>query len=248
MFKALLAGLRALVEGRGDQDWDFLERRELIRIRCHYDVEFSVKGKKHKGSVVDMGMQGMKLRCFAPLKKGEEVSVTYPIEILDACHQTIRCKVLWVRKRDRDFVTFAGLGYNEEDQIMSKSWVKSLLKQLGFGNNRIFQKRKAVRAECFIPVEAVYGHAKVSEGRIYNLGVGGALVEAPKDFGKGNMVELRIGPFEELEQFTITGAVVVSRQQGGLYLQGVQFGELKERTVDVLGRYLIHLLNNHWCD
>src|SRR5690606_36072760 len=140
----------------------------------HYDVEFTHKGKKHQGVIVDMSLKGMKLRGFAPLKKGDEVVVTYSTEILDVTHQSIRCNVLWVRKRERDFIVFAGLGYAEDDATMAGSWVKHLLKMLGFQRDVIREKRKFVRAECFIPVDFIYGHGKKYEGRLYNLGVGGA--------------------------------------------------------------------------
>ncbi len=249
MLRGLWSGLRALVGGHNDTDWDFLDRRSLIRLRCHYDVELVVNKKKHRGSIIDMSLQGMKLRCFAPVKKNDLVKVTYPKPIIGAEQETIRCKALWVRKRDRDFVTFVGLGYDEDDQTMSRSWVKYLLRQLGFDQNRIFEKRKAVRAECFIPAEVVFGHAKLLDGKLYNLGIGGALVECPKRLEKNTLVELRIGPFEDLEQFSVSGQIVGVRKQGNLYYFGIEFPhELKETTVKNLGKYLIHLLKNHWCD
>lgn len=248
MLSKLLSGLRSLVGGGQDKDWDYSDRRELIRLRCHYDVEFAVKGKKHKGQVVDMSLKGMKLRGFVPAKVGDIVEVSNPREILDSSVNTIKCKVLWCRKRERDFVVFLGVAYAESDQVMSRSWIKSILRELGFDSQKIFQKRKFVRAECFIPANLVYGHGKSVEGQVYNLGVGGTLIECRKPFDVGTMVEARIGPLEDLDEFSITGKVVQVTQQGPLYMHGIEFTTIKQNTLDALSKYLIFLLQSAWVD
>lgn len=248
MFKGLLDGLKALVLGGQDEDWDYGERRKLIRLQCHYDVEGRVDRKKIEGKIVDMGLKGMKFRTFAQLKKGDTVEITYPVPILEVQNQTVRCEVLWVRKRDRDFVLFAGLLYSEDDRVMGESWIKYLLKQLGFSKDLIHQKRKSVRADCFVPADVVYAAGKALKGRLYNLGVGGALVEVPGGLEKGTAVELRIGPFEDLPRFAINGVVATGRQEARNHLHGVEFQNVTDGQVVRLGQYLFFLLRNQWCE
>lgn len=247
MFSKLFEGIRSIVKGGKDLDWNYSDRRELIRLRCHYDVDFVAKGKKHKGKVVDMSLKGMKIRGFAPVKKGDIVEVTYAQEIMSDV-VTIKCEVKWCRTRERDYVVFAGLTYSEPDQVMSRSWIKPVLQQLGFQKELIYQQRKFVRAECFLPGNIIYGHGKMMDGRLYNLGVGGALVETRFSVEELCAVELQIGPLEDYEPFSITGQVLNIRKQGNLYLHSIEFSDPSDKSLDQLGVYLKHLLTNSWVD
>lgn len=246
MLKKLFQGLKALRKGDQDPDWEFDERRELVRLRCHYDVEYRFKDKRHKGIIVDMSLGGMKLRCFQPPAIGDTVEITYEVPAVNIQNQTVPCKVQWVRARDRDFVQFVGLAYDASDEVLRNSWVKMLLKQLGFRPDKIFQRRKYVRAECFVPVRVVYERVKSFEGRLYNLGARGALIEGQTAVEKGEFVELHIGPFEELPLFEGSGTVVQRTNQHKNVLLGVEFGELSDRATQKLGQYMRHLLLNHW--
>jgi c-di-GMP-binding flagellar brake protein YcgR len=246
MLRKLLQGLRGLRKGNQDPDWQYDERRDLVRMRCHYEVQYKYGSKKHQGLIVDMSLGGMKLRCFQPPQIGEIVEVSYNVPAVNIQNQMVPCKVQWVRARERDFVQFVGLAYDASDEVLSKSWVKMLLKQLGFRPDKIFQRRKYVRAECFVPVRVVYQRVNIFEGRLYNLGVKGALVEGQTELPPGEFVELQIGPFEELPYFTVTGTVAQQQRQHKNVMLGVHFDEMSDRATDCLGRYLRHLLLNHW--
>lgn len=247
MLKGLLSGIKALVRGGQDEDWDLSDRRELVRLQCHYDVEFVHRGKKHEGRIVDMGLKGMKLRGFRTMKKGEEVAVNYGLAI-DALHETVNCKVLWCRQREKDYVTFVGLEYNEPDDRMRKSWVKCLLQELGFGKSKIYEKRKHVRADCFVPGRVVYGHAAAAKGQLQNLGVGGALVEIPQRLEVGADVELSIGPYEEIKQFSLNAKVVHCAKVLGKHQVSLQFQSISDQSFEKLSECLLYLLRNSWCD
>lgn len=246
MLRKLLQGLRSLRKGDQDPDWQYDERRDLVRMRCHYDVEYRFRDKRHKGQIVDMSLGGMKLRCFQPPTVGETVEVTYKVPAVDAQNQTVPCKVQWVRARERDFVQFVGLAYDAPDDVLRRSWVKMVLKQLGFQPDKIFQRRRYVRAECIVPVRVVYQRVKTFDGRLYNLGVKGALVEGQTPLGVGELLELQIGPFEDLPFFSIMGTVAQQTHHHKTVLTGVEFTEVGERNADCLGQYLRHLLLNHW--
>ena len=246
MLRKLLQGLKGFRKGDEDPDWEYDERRDLVRIRCHYDVSYKFGEKKHQGQIVDMSLGGMKLRCFQPPKLGDTVEVSYSIPAVDIQNQTVSCKVQWVRSRERDFVQFVGLAYDASDDVLKNSWVKMVLKQLGFRPDKIFQRRKYVRAECFVPVRVVFQRVNVFEGRLYNLGIQGALVEGQNKLDVGELVELQIGPFEDLPNFHVIGEVAQQQKQHNNILLGVKFSELSPEATKNLGLYLRHLLLNHW--
>ena len=246
MLKKLFQGLRALRKGDQDPDWEFDERRDLVRMRCHYDVEYKYKNKRHKGIIVDMSLTGMKLRCFQPPQVGDTVYITYEVPAVNIQNQTVPCKVQWVRARERDFVQFVGLSYDASDEVLKNSWVKMLLKQLGFSPDKIYQRRKYVRAECFVPVKVIYQRVQSMDGRLYNLGAHGALVEGRIALNVGELVELEVGPFEDLPPFRVTGTVVQRTNHHKNSMHGVKFSDLSDQTTQVLGRYMRHLLLNHW--
>ncbi len=249
MWKGFLDGLKALVKSKAPEDWDYRERRELVRLECLYDIHGkTAAGKKFQGQIVDMGMKGMKLRTFEQVKAGDILSITYPVPILEIPMDTVVCKVLWTQTRPRDYVLFAGLGYAEDEKAMSRSWVKYLLKQLGFSKEKIFQKRKYVRAECFVPARILYKPGQWVEGKLYNLGVGGALIEAAAPIETGDPLEINIGPFEDLPGFSISGTAVCRREESRRHLHGIEFGDPNASQLRNLGKYLFFLLRHQWTE
>jgi hypothetical protein len=249
VWKGFLDGLKGLVQSKAPEDWAYTERRELIRLECLFEIEGrNAQGRKFQGQIVDMGLKGMKLRTFEPLKRGDLISITYPVPILEVSLDTVRCKVLWTQPRSRDFVLFVGLVYAEDEKTMARSWIKYLLKQLGFSKERIYQKRKYARAECFVPAKMVYGAGKVVEGRLFNLGVGGALVEAAAPLEDGEKIELHVGPYEELPAIYLPGRLVSRRSEARRFLHGVEFSDLNASQARSLGRYLFFLLRHQWTE
>lgn len=249
MWKGFLEGLRGLIKSNAPEDWNYTERRGLIRLDCMYEIEGRTEsGKKFTGQIVDMGLKGMRLRTFEQVKAGDTLFIRYLVPILEVPTDTIRCKVLWSQSRQRDFVLFAGLGYDEPETTMAHSWVKYLLKQLGFSRERLYQKRKYVRAECWVPAQLIYGGNERAEGRLYNLGVGGALIEAAAPLEDGMPVQLLVGPYEELPAFTVPGKLASRRMDGRRYLHGVEFPDLDAVQARAVGRYLFLLLRQQWTE
>lgn len=248
--KSFLAGLKSLVKGKGaSPSWAYQERRTTVRLLCQFDVDGKTgSSKKFQGQIVDMGLKGMKLRTFEQLAAGDSVFITYPVPILTVPKDTLRCRVLWTRSRSRDFVVFAGLAYDESEAEMSKSWVKYLLKQLGFSRENIYQKRTYSRAECFVPARMVYGPNPGVDGTLYNLGVGGALIEAAAAVQTGTSVDLLIGPYEDLPQFALKGRLVNRREEARRHLHGVEFSDLSPKQLRHVEKYLFHLLRQQWTE
>lgn len=256
MLRSLLGGFKSFITSSSSGP-DFTERRKLVRLRCHYDVQISypdevkkVQQKKFKGVVVEMGLEGMRLRCFDPVKKGQLVDVHYAVPILSAEVSTVRCEVMWSRQREKDFVTFAGVRYVSNKKEMGKSWVKALLQELGFKPELIHQRRRHFRTDCFIPAQYVPKSGELQGSKLYNLGVSGALIETTKELPRDDSLDLRIGPYEELPQFGVQATVVQCRKQPGskLYQCGLQFKDLNSKHLKLLSDYLKLLMEQSWCE
>lgn len=246
MLRKLVQGLRSLRRGDSDPDWEFDERRELFRMRCHYEVEGELNGAKFPGQVVDMSLGGLKLRSFQNMVVGQVVDLTYCEESLEVPERTISCRVQWVRRRDKDGVHFAGLSYDASDIVLGNSWIKMVLKQLGFRPDKIFQRRKYVRADCVVAAHLILDSQLSVPGKLYNLGAQGALVECTERLDEGRGVELQIGPLKRLRKLQVPGRVVQATPHHHAFLIGVQFAALTEKTTDQLGKYIRHFLMEHW--
>lgn len=259
MLRSLLGGFKSLVAPSASSP-DFGERRKLVRLRCHYNViitKVEAEGakktpgqKKFKGIVVEMGLEGMRLKCFDPIKKGAQIDVHYETPILNADVTCVRCEVVWSRQREKDFVTFAGMRYISDKKEMSRSWVKALLVELGFKPDLIHQRRRHFRADCFIPAHFVTRGGEAIQSKIYNLGATGALIESNKDLPKEEILDLRIGPYESLNVFGLQGIVMQCRRQPGskLYQVGVQFKDINSKHAKFLSDYLKLLMEQSWCE
>lgn len=252
MFGALLTGFRGLLTRRVRQEEapDFRERRKLVRLRCSYDVKAGLGDKKFKATIVDIGLQGLKLRTAQPLKVGEKVTLAPPNPVTGAAAGPVEAKVVWIKMPDRNFLTYAGLIFTADKETMARSWIKAFLKELGFTPKTIYSQRRFIRADCFL--EASYrlaGEEREQTGRVYNLGVGGMLLESPQELTMGTPLELRLGPLEELPALELAGTLVQVRKEGAMRLYGVEF-PLHEgaASLDLLARYLRRLLKACWSE
>ena len=242
MQKDLIEGLRTL--RRGEPKDGYRDVREVFRIRCHYEVEFGASEHRNHGQIVDIGLGGMKLRCAHPPEVGESVNVSYPTVGDQVANQSVPCRVEWVRGREKDSAQFVGLTYDASNELLGCSWVKVLLKELGFRPDLTFQRRRFLRAEGFIPVCVTDCSGTQHDGQLCNLGVQGALVENPLPYPLGSELTLEIGPLENLQPLKVTGTVTQTSSQSDLL--SISFTQLTRESTDTLGSYLRHLLLNHW--
>ncbi len=241
MIRKLWHGLKSLRRPGGASSWAFDERRELVRLRCHVEVSYTVGSKRYFGQIVDMSLGGMMLRCLQPPGIGTFTDVTYETPLEGATEKTVRCRVQWSKRRRRDHMHFAGLSYCSNEEVLRNSWVKVTLRHLGFRPERLFQKRKYVRVTCFIPVVVSNQAGERTDGSLYNLGAKGALLEAASSFEIGETVQLTIGPVEYLSAFQIQGRVVASNDINRLLFLGIEFEEHPKIDPNVKSylRYLI---------
>lgn len=245
MLRDMLKGFLSLVP-RATPEWDLTERRTLIRMRCHYKCPLISEEKKAEGTVIDMGLGGLQLKTFHPLRKGQRVTVESPFHEVGLCSQPVEVEVRWIHNPERNLLTYAGCSYVSSGKEMAESWVKGILKQLGFRPEFIRSKRRSVRAESFLDGALRRPDGTRQEVRIHNLGAGGALFECRNVLAMGEEQSLRVGPLDKLSALDVTGTLVKARPEGKNFLYGMEFGELKPAQARLLTLYLKELLKASW--
>ncbi|MBI3926392.1 MAG: PilZ domain-containing protein [Armatimonadetes bacterium] len=239
MLQGLMDKLRNML-GSGGR-WAYEERRRLNRISCDLEVEIARGDLKYQARVTNMSLSGMGLCCHGALKSGDRVTVRYLAPLLGAKRDRVACSVVWSRSQGNS--TVVGVIYEEDEKVMAQSWVKSVLREIGFGNGNISSRRKAVRADCYVPVKCTLGGRTGRTGTLYNLGSGGALVELEGEgLAVGTALTLHIGPFEKLPRLNAPGTITAARSKGTVWQYGFEFSEMNARDGQVLEQYLSALL------
>jgi hypothetical protein len=255
MLKGFLEGFKSLVGAVGSSRQakrpDFEENRKLVRLRCHYEVRAECEGKKGKfdATIIDMGLKGLKVRCLQQLKVDQIVKIWTPLPIVGASSEPVECKVVWTRQPDQNFLIFSGMVYVSDAKIMKNSWVKYFLKELGFKSETIYSKRKHIRADCFLDgTFKATSMDKARPMRVYNLGVGGILMEYHNSLPLGEDVQVEIGPLDQMIPFRAKGKLVKAIPDGKTFMYGIEFTEIKSPDLKTLGGYLKHMLKAHWTE
>ncbi len=234
MLGGFLEGLRGLVLS---QSVPSSERRATPRLRCYYPVSCAAVASQQVMSarVTEMSRQGMRMEASEPYKRGTSVNVTYTSPHPQA---TVRCKVRWSRRRASGS-HWMGVTYEEPPDA---SWVGYVLRELGFEDSDVFQKRRTIRlpAELQAEVRSPQGDV-LSSGVVINLGVGGALVEMPRSVpGDREIVLSLLGPAVDLPAWVLR--VRPSPDRKSSYLAHIRFQEMTKAQTRHLGQHLISLL------
>lgn len=244
MIKGLVQGFLTLVQ-RPTEPWDFGERRKLIRMRCHYPSQAHLDGKKIDAVISDMGLGGLRIKVFHPLKIGQRWVVESPFHEVGECNEPVETQVLWIQQPTKGMASFAGLKYVSPPERMGKTWVKGVLKELGFRPESILSKRRWVRTDCFLEGTLRLPNNSRQTIRIQNLGVGGVLFEYRGLLTLG-VQQLRIGPLDKHPPLDVRGTLVKARPEGNSYLYSLEFDELQPAHLRLLSVYLKDLMKHSW--
>lgn len=243
MIKSLVQGFVSLVS-RPSEQWDFQERRRLVRMRCRYRCIAEVGGERQPATISDLGVGGLRLRLGSAPPAGQWITIFTPFgdESLDG--EPVRAEVLWSRQ-NRDGAAVVGLRYAADPESMDRSWVRTVIKHLGFRPESLLSKRKWVRADCVLEGSLNRGDGQPPRVQIHNLGVGGALFEHSGVLPLCK-ASLRIGPYEGLAAFEVHGHLIKARPDGKAYLYGLEFDQLDPEQLRHLSLYLKKLLKHSW--
>jgi hypothetical protein len=247
MILALLHRLREFFLPRKALLKDPSERRQLVRVRCRIPIQIRLPQRTASGWVIDMGVQGVRLRLGEPLKVGSIVPLRATLE-----HQTqqawVQCKLMWVRPSSDGKYFLAGARFHETRENLRRTWVHRLLRELGLNDNALKERREFIRADGSVPVR-LKSLKEPGEGLLevesLNVGVAGLLLRTARPLYPKEQYQCWIGPWGELPQVgPIPGEVLSCRpdSKGGASLVPVRFLELEEDTVRELGHYVLKLL------
>ncbi len=251
--------LRNKIQGLEATDPDFphlslAERRRKLRVRTYIRLEIGRDSGRDHAIVTDLSLDGLRLRRSQPLIEGEKVEVYFPDGSEEHRTGAVRCRVVWVQEIGvpgrQSFE--AGLSFEDSRENMRRSWVKYVLEQLGFDENKTFQKRKFVRAHGKIPARAylALGEEFLS-GQLLNLGVGGALLELDQPLEKEQMIHCEICLWRILPALRLPCKVLSVTSEppepgGGekiRYHHCLLFLGMDIEQVKLLGNYVIFLIN-----
>ena len=224
----------------GVKGWDYAERRKALRVSCRIDGTVQ-KGDAVMGSEIrGISTGGLSILCFGKLKKGDVVKIRSLKEHLQASHNTITCRVEWTRKEGPGMML--GVSFQEQKEILNKSWLIFELKELGVRAKNTKQKRGGVRVPCLIPGRIVAG-SENRQARIRDLGTHGARVECPgPTLLEGSPLILRFGPIEHLPEISVAASLISTRDFGVMHY-GLAFGDFQTGNAKELQKYMKHFFN-----
>lgn len=218
-----------------------MERREIVRVECKVPVVcIFPAGGEMKGTVVDMGMRGVRLETSKKLKKGNTVRLLRP----DG--GPVECQIVWSRPKRFTDLHLAGLQFIDSAENLRASWIKGTLKKLGFTPGRIKEKRKHIR----VPSDAELRAALVStagdeftEGVLLNLGIGGALVSLNVEVPASTKVSLRVDPISSLKGLELPCVIrsCHQNQRTQKFEHGIRFDDQDD---DQVRKYIAELMKS----
>jgi hypothetical protein len=226
------------------------ERRRVIRMRCRVPVLVSpAKGDAFNATVLDIGLQGLRLVSDTPLAKGSRVDVSTPSDGKDAGGPLV-CKVAWMTKSSKRKLFQIGLVFEDSDENKAASWMRPVLSGLGFAKGKIMEKRLDLRIEVGslvrVAVHSLQGDF-LAEGRLVDLSSGGAQVSIETQIPRGTQVILHIGPVGKYSTLECPGAVLIHFKDvaNQRYFHRVKFHSIDAACRKSMRRYLGYFLKEH---
>ncbi len=245
MLRALIDGMVSLVMSLDDGEPPPLqERREQVRLRCHYPVKVNSGGSTFRSVVTDVGPRGLRLKFVNPMRKGSVTTITYDHE--ESGRPPVQCRTVWCRKRRFSPDRIAGVEFTGGLEAVTGSWVGQVLEELGFsGNDEGGNPRRWVRADTHFPARLQLKGGPELEARVVNLGVGGAqLLSDHASAEPGTPALLKMGPYEGLPELEMEAQLLsVAPDElidGALWR--LRFEHTDPIRVEALGKYVLHML------
>lgn len=181
-----------------------VERRKLARRECYAEVivhiveeDGSLGPKFFKGVVMDASVGGLKLRCYEPLAKGQRISLEFQEHLQGVWVNRVRCEVLWSYKNKVRMDTICGLSYSEDKLMMSKSWIKFVLEDIGFTPDNMQERRQSLRVKTRLEAHLVasdpaLGIDMETSGTVRNMSATGCSIDTNDPILEGRRVDISI--------------------------------------------------------
>jgi len=207
------------------------ERRKLIRMSCRLMLEVRVEdGPAIQAVASDLSLSGLRLETRVGFKRNQEIMTILP----GSQKMGVRCCVVWSKKLGRAETYSTGLLFDETDEVMSKSWVKEMLRQVGFGDGRIRERRSHVRVPSHLRCALANRSGDVlTDGTLLNIGLGGALVGVHVEVNAGTILRLQVDPVAGYPALDLMAEVRSSRKdvRNQRFLHGLRFQNQQDPLV-----------------
>lgn len=243
--RELLETIQGLLPGRAGLPDE--ERRRLVRLRCYIPVQLLQPGRKpHDAVVVEMGVDGLRFRTRYEIDKKTEVHVEYPHKVAGVKNHRVRCRVIWTRKGSNSPHTTVGVRYEDTPANLRGSWVKAVLRELGFEERMLAQKRSAIRVPGDLPASvAIPGDEFVGGARALNVGVGGVLLQTDSRLKQGQTYRVSLGPAFKLNSLMLAASCLrCEHQSGDVWVSSLRFTDPSAEQVRLLGKYLMAMIRS----
>lgn len=197
----------------GGQELLETERRRAVRLPCKFKA--AVEGAPV--TVVNISALGIRVEGDTKWRKAVVVSVNGR----DHSGKAIFARVAWTQSRGSQYIT--GLAFVGNEAEIRESWVGTALDKLGA------QKGKERRGHVRLNTEAVASlhdanGAPMGQGRLRNIGLGGALFLAEGNIQTGILVTLKLNqPGRPSLDETCIVRSCRKDPRGSYYFVGLQF-------------------------
>lgn len=222
----------------GGQEDVLANRRRSDRLRHSLRLSCRIGREDYPAELVDLGLEGMAVRCPVPLTQGSEISVSTPDM---AGRQRLRCRVAWSKRTT--FGTEAGLSYCDSPENVAASWVTLAMSRLDAGRSKRATRR--IPAGIYVDLRELDG-GPLGRAVCLNLGTGGAQLRTPRALNKGDVVVLALGAGEHEANILLPSRVAnrTPDPESGEFLVGVRFFPGENRDHQRLRSLLLALLDD----
>lgn len=227
------------------------DKRKAVRIRCSINAVCHGTKEEFAARIVEMGKEGIRLEVPRKVLPGAKYGIelrhrSISASVLDYDIMNIWGEVLWCRKKRFSSKMVAGIRFLDTSSNIDRSWVRFILKRLGFDSKSVFQKRHDIRVPVLIPLKYAVDREKRGEARVANIGIGGILMETLEPIQVNAEVHLKIGPYGRFAPIICRGTILQCRRDPAtrMYKMGVRFLPLGPKQVQLLGRYILKFLKD----
>lgn len=246
--------IKDMVVGARSKDDLLTEKRIAPRIHCFIDATFTTDNNMiHSGNIISLEKNGMRLLTPVRLAKGQKFDVSigsYTIDDPEKTYSvdTVNAEVIWCRKKMGFPLHYAGVRFVDPDETLQNSWVYYVLSSYGMPAMSPSQRRRDIRIAASLPVTIYFldkrGEKAHLTGIAYDISLGGMKINLVRDPGAAVDVTLHIGPYGKHPVLKCKGKTRRSTfsNKTGEYTLGIEFTELSEAEMKLLGDYVMTLL------
>jgi hypothetical protein len=212
------------------------ERRRCARLTCDYEVSLKSSAGPMNATILDLSPAGIALLAPRKLSRNTPVEVQSPANLIHS--GSLRCNVRYCRTSREQF----RIGLEMRGDLLP-SWLNPALRELGFSNFHLEQKRRFVRAQTALPIEVRNWRGDFENSTLLDLSRGGAMLRSQQSWEVGEVLRLILGPIGFLPVLFLRAVVLNQRPEGDSWLVHLSFIDLDGTNLARIDRYVRTILS-----